>query len=384
VTLESEMIVEQPRLESLREEWEALAIANSQPMSLPAWMLGWLRHLAPPHATARVVAVREGGRLVGLAPLFVELGGRGRVDYRLLGGPTPRTSPLAVPGREWEVAEAIAAELSRALPRIDALALESGPLASHWPTALRERWPGRVRPPARRYHVQSSPTVSLDAGSFDAWLAGKSSSFRRELRRHRRDFTAAGGTSRMSTRATLSDDIAAFIRLHALRWEERGSSSIVEVGERMPAMLEEVAGSLIDSGGLRLYLLEIDGEPIAAQLCAGAGGEVLCFNGGWDARFAHLSPSILAIVDAIEDAFARAEARVDLGPGEQTFKRRVADGDDPVAWTLLLAPGRRLGLSYARSAPMLAGRSARETVKRAVSAERADRLRALRDRVGRR
>jgi CelD/BcsL family acetyltransferase involved in cellulose biosynthesis len=382
--LESELIEDSARLQALTGEWGALAEANSQPLSHPAWMLAWLAHLAPAGALTRVVAVREHGRLVGLGPFFVDPSRRGRVDYRLLGGGLPRISPLSVPGREWEVAAAIAGELARARPAPDALALESAPLASHWPAALREGWPGRVRPLSRQYHVQSSPTVSLQAGSYEAWLAGKSPSFRGEMGRHRRKLAAAGGSSRTSTPETLAGDVEAFVRLHALRWHGSDSSTIVAAGERMPALLEDVGRRASDSGCFRLYLLEIDGEPIAAELCAATGGEVLLMNGGWDERFARFSPSMLSMLDALEDAFARGDRRVDLGPGQQPFKLRMADGDDPVAWTLMLAPGRRLALSCARSAPMLAGRSLRAMTKRAVPARQVDRLRALRNRLERR
>jgi hypothetical protein len=132
---------------------------------------------------------------------------------------------------------------------------------------------------------------------------------------------------------------------------------------------------------IRVWVVEIDGEPIGAQLCAGGGGEVLLMNGGWDERFAKLSPARLAELAALEDAFARGERRADLGPGEQPAKLRLADGNDPIAWTIVLLPSGRLPLAYARSAPMLAGRRARETAERVLSEEQAKRVRELRGRL---
>ena len=103
-------------------------------------------------------------------------------------------------------------------------------------------------------------------------------------------------------------------------------------------------------------------------------------NGGWDARFAKLSPARLAELAALEDAFARGERRADLGAGEQPAKLRIADGNDPIAWTIILLPGSRLPLAYARSAPMFVGRRIRETAKRVLSDEQARRVRDLRRR----
>jgi CelD/BcsL family acetyltransferase involved in cellulose biosynthesis len=329
---------------------------------------------------ARVVAIRERRRLVGVAPFFVDSTRRGRVDYRLCGSSGARVSPVSLPGREWDCAAAIMRVLAEADPRPDAIALEGAALASLWPVALREGWPGRGRPLMRQYFVQSSPTVSLEGTSFDTWLARRSSSFRREMRQRRRQLQAAGGSSRMSTPQTLKQDIEAFMRLHSMRWEGRGHSNLIAYGDRMTAMLEAVARAQKETDILRIWTVEINGEAIAAQLCAAAGREVMFVNGGWDERYAKLSPSMLAQLAALEDASARGERRVDLGPGEGSAKRRIADGDDPIAWTILLLPGRRLPLTYARSLPMLAGVRTREAAKRLLDEEWIERLRKLRGR----
>jgi CelD/BcsL family acetyltransferase involved in cellulose biosynthesis len=379
--LKTELIVEATQLQKLASEWEDLVEVGGPPLAHPAWMLAWFQHLAPQETLTRVVIVRERGRLVGIAPFFVDATRRGRVDYRLFGSSGARISPLSLPGREWEVASAVMEVLAQADPRPDVIALEGAALASHWPMALREGWPGRVQPIVHQYFVQASPTISLDAESFETWLAGKSSSFRKEMRLHRRQFQAAGGSWRASTRQTLQQDIATFMRLHTLRWENRGRSSLVAHGERMTAMLHAVAEAQRETDPIRIWIVEIDGEPIAAQLCAAAGGEILLMNGGWDKRFAKFSPARLAELAALEDAFARGERRADLGPGEQPSKLRLADGNDPIAWTIILLPGRRLPLAYARSAPMLGGRRIRESAKRVLSEEQARRVRELRRRL---
>jgi|SRR5829696_5059349 len=379
--LETELIVDADGLEALAPEWDALAVVNRQPMTSPAWMLGWLRHLSPPATELRAVVVREGGQLVAIAPFFVERRRGGRVDYRLLGGPLARTGPLALPGRIWEAAAPIGAALAAARPQPDVVALESGPHASLWPDALREKWPGRARPAVRRYLVQTSLTVTLDAGSFDAWLAGKSSNFRGQMRRLRRQFEAGGGTVRSSTLATLRDDVDTYLRLHASRWEGKGSSEIVAQADGWRALYEEVGAAQLEAGRLRLYVLELDGEPISAQMFAAAGGEAIHLNGGWDERHAKLKPSLLGIVAGLEDAFAHGDRRLDLGPGEQPYKVRLSDGNDPVSWTMVVVPRARMPVTLARVTPTVARIALRERAKRTLSEEQADRLRALRRRV---
>jgi CelD/BcsL family acetyltransferase involved in cellulose biosynthesis len=377
---DAELITEAPRLEELAPQWDELVRVHGRPMQSPTWLLAWLRNLAPAQASARVVAVHEKQTLLGIAPFYVDLAAGGRIDYRMLGDAFPRSSPLSIPGREYEVAQAIAETLARAEPQADALALESIPLASPWVGLLRRAWPGSLPTIAHRYQTQSSPTVALDGENFEGWLAGKSSNFRSQMRRTRRQFEREGGAARIATLSTLEAALDAFMRLHASRWEGRGRSSIVARADSMRAQFREVGLADIESGRFRLWILKIDDRPISAQLFLEAGGELLYMNGGWDERYAKFKPAMLGIFYAIEDAFARGDRRLDLAPGEQPYKQRFADGDDPVAWALVILPGRRLPLTVARSAPLFAKVAARETAKQVLPESGVERIRSLRKR----
>lgn len=381
--LASEMITELSRLDDLRVEWDEMASERGLPMMSHGCVTAWWRRLAPATAQARVAVVREGGRLVGLAPFYVDPAAPAkRFDYRLPGIElAARLEPLARAGREREVAGELARLLCSARPRADLIALEGMPAGSIWATALRDRWPTRPRPLACRYQVLGSPTVAL-GGSFEEWLAGKSSNFRSQMRRLRRQFAAAGGTARMSAPETLHSDVDAFMRLHAARWQGRGDSTVVSLGERGRAMLGDI-GERSSSAERRLLLqlLEIEGEPICAQLFLAVGGYVLYVNGGWDERFAKLKPPMLALLQAIEEGFERGERLLDLGVGVQPYKLRFADAEDPVAWTVLLPIGGRLPQTCLRVAPMLGGNALRNALKRHISKERLEGLRELRTRL---
>jgi len=349
----------------------------------PGVVLPWWRYVAPADAHPRLVAVRDGTRLVGLAPFYVEPSARrARVDYRLpgielCGG----IAPLAVPGCEAEVAEAICATLARATPRPDLIALEGMSTTAPWADALRASWPEPRRPALHQYHRCASPLVTLREPSFDDWLAGKSANFRGQMRRLHRKFEAAGGTTRVASEATLDDDVAAFARLHAERWEGRGRSHLVTLGERLPAMLSDVGRALLPSGRFRLRMLELGGEPISAQLFLAAGRTLLYVNGGWDVRHAALKPSMLGLLYTVEATFATGEQRIDLGVGDQHYKQRFADADDPVGWSILLPPGRRRLVTHASTAPTLARYALRGAAKRVLTDAQAKRLKRLRARL---
>jgi len=382
--LSHELIVDVAALEALRSEWDALADACGLPGMSAPWVLSWFRHVAPPGVAPRIVVVHDGDALIGIAPFYTTLGGRGRRDFRLVSVEfSNRLAPLALPGREREVAEVIARVLASATPHPDMIALESGPPDAPWLSALRERWPGRIRPLTFTYNTKRCPNVSLAAGSFDEWFAGKSSNFRGQMRRARRQFEAAGGKIRMTVPSTLQDDVEIFVRLHTLRWEGRGRSNLVGLGNALPAFLNEAGTVLLrDDGRLRLQILEIENRPISAQLFLAAGGEVLYFNGGWDERFASLKPVMLAILLAIEESFSRGDKSMDLGSGALQYKLRFADRDDPVCWRVLMVPSSRLPLTFASMVPAFTSRWTRTTAKRVLGPTQVDRLRELRKRLG--
>ena len=379
--LRGEAIDDLAALAAVSPAWDELAAANGRPQMTPAWALGWFRHLAPAGVEPRVLVVRDGERVVGVAPFFVDAGGR--VDYRLANiEMSAGLSPLAVPGREGEVAAALATLLREGVaPRPDLVAFEGVPLDSTWPRALAGAWPGRGRPLLRRYTTHPSPSVAMAEGDFEGWLGAKSSNFRQQMRRARRKLAKAGGESRAATPATLAADVETFVRLHAGRWESKaGASNLVAFGERLAPMLLEV-GEALGPERFRLRLLELDGEPVAALIFLTAGGHSLYLNCGWDERFAEFKPAMVALLDAVEEAFERGDANIDLGLGREAYKQRFADGDAPVAWTVLIPPGPRRPLTAARMAPTLARAALRDAAKRHLSAQGVERLRAARGRL---
>jgi CelD/BcsL family acetyltransferase involved in cellulose biosynthesis len=200
------------------------------------------------------------------------------------------------------------------------------------------------------------------------------------MRRLRRRFDEVGGTWRMSTEATLRRDIETFQRLHAARWKGRGSK-LMAYGQRMWAMLNDAGRALIGDERFRLWVMEIDGEAIGADIYLSGGGIVLGINGGWDERWKRLSPPLLATMHTIEDSIHRGESLLNLGPGGGSHKTRFASSDAALAWSVVMTPGRRLPQTLALTALMLTGSTARSQAKRVLRPEHVHRLRQLQRRV---
>jgi CelD/BcsL family acetyltransferase involved in cellulose biosynthesis len=320
-------------LESVVGAWDDLAVANGKPACSPALMLGWQR-LVSPETDIVSVLVHESGALVGLAPLVLDRTS-GRGDVRIMGaGLLQRIGLLARPGTEDALAAAVGEHIGAIRPRPDVIALEAISAMEGWPARLRRG----LRPYRQsRVHWTSravAPVVTLEGQTFDSWLATRSSNFRSEMARCRRRLEQRGGRVRLVTGA--SEDLDEMVRvlgaLHRGRWAPVGSGLI---GPAIERLILDVAHAQPDGSRLRLWVVELDGEPIGAQLFFAAGGEVIYWNGGWNQAHADLKPGMMGILAATEDAIDRGERRLDLGGGAQPYKLRFADSNDPLEWAVV-------------------------------------------------
>lgn len=318
-------------------EWDALAVAARRPLSAPDWVLAWSSHVAPA-AGLLLVAARDEGGLQGLLPLV-------RSKGRLLpaGGDLLTAEPLARPGREAEVASAFATALNDLSGRGALIEFEQEDGAQDWAALLRANWPGTREPHLRVGQMTPIPRLRLGGLDFDAWLASKSSNFRRDFTRKARRLEREGAVLRRSDASTLDEDLAAFMRLHEAR-HPRGSSL---AAPGVMEMLREVGRAQIDSGRFRLICLDRDGSTDAALVLGAAGGEVSAWASGHDERLARHSPMMQCFVHAVREMTERGEQRLNLGPGGQAYKQRLASEQGSLATTTLIPRG--VGSAWARS-----------------------------------
>ncbi len=364
---DAELITDVRALHTLAPEWDALAVAASNPVAAPAWILSWWHHVAEPAFAARVVAVRDRGKLIGLAPFYAASGRHGVIEYRLMAGEFGMCmQPLALAGREWDVMAEVGRALAGAQPRPDVVAFGPMTVASHWTSALRSQWPGPVLGLSRQLRISDAPVIVLREPSFEAWFASLSSKMRHDLRRCERLFAEAGGTTRWSTAQTFRADAEAFSRLHANRWEGRGYSRLAALGNRLPDWLAELGQELLGEGRLRMCVLEIGGSPICVDFGLLAGEELATVNTGWDEQYARLAPAKLALLRVVQEAHARHARRIHLGVGAYANKLRFANGNDPAAWTMFMPPSPRMARTYGVALPGLVLKRARATAERAL------------------
>ncbi|MFP5023364.1 GNAT family N-acetyltransferase [Pseudonocardia phyllosphaerae] len=292
-----------------------------------------------------MVVVLEGDRLVGIAPFHLERArGRRSVYKPFAAGFTHRVGPLAEPGRECEIAVAVADALAWSTPVPTAVALEAIDAEEPWPELIATTWPGR---PARvvDWRRAPAPVVEMD-GDHEAWLAARSSNFRQQMRRGRRNLEKLGGSFRAVTDAAEAPTVIHdMMELHHRRWSHMGGSGLGASTE--PAVVR-AAKDMLGDGRMRLWILEAEGRLVCGHALISAGGETLHWNSGFDEAWASLKPSVITLWLAVQDCFARGDRRLDLSGGDASYKIRFATGDAPLRWCSIVP-------REPRSFPMLAG-----------------------------
>jgi CelD/BcsL family acetyltransferase involved in cellulose biosynthesis len=251
-----------------------------------------------------------------------------------------RIEPLCVPGAEPPVATAFALALASARPRLALLKLDGLPAGSPWPGLLAESWPARRAPWTRQGAPILAPTLRIGGLVLEEWRGSKSRNFRSGMARDRRRLKERGARFGTAELADLDRSLKALARLHRARVGPRGGSNALDEGGRVEKMLDEAGRTLVPRGRMRLLCVTVAGETISAHLFVTAGGEVAYWMGGFDEAWAKWHPSLVTIVQAIDDGITREEDRVDFGPGEQPYKYRFADGQDELlGWTLIIPRG---------------------------------------------
>lgn len=325
--------------------WDALAVASGRPYCAPAWMLSWWRNAAPRGARLRAVTMVEDGELVAIAPFAAERTPIGWVCGPLASSVSARTEPLARPGREEDAARAFTAALAAADPRLAAVRFSQIPPDSPWPGLFRSTWPG-PRPRVLRDDTVAAPKLGLAGRDFDGFMASLSAKLRANLRRDRRRLEKRGADYKLlRTSEEVSEALAAFARLHHARWALRGGSGVLTPA--VERMLADAAVELLGEERFRVFAIRLDGRMISVHLFVAAGGTVGYWLGAFDPEWSRYGPGNQGVLVAIGDALDRGETCMDLGPGEQEYKVRLADDEDMLESVTLVTRTSRYPLAYA-------------------------------------
>ena len=313
--LEVEEICEPDALASLADDWWELwhRSPTATPFQSPAWLIAWWNAFAPGKLMA--LAVRDRGRLIALAPFYLENGPLGRrilpVGISLSDYIDILIAPAAV-----EAGNAIVHYLSRRRDEWEALELtDLVPDASALALACPLHCSDSVEASA------TCPVLHLRAGYADAGAhPAIPPRQRRKLRMARHRVERGRNASIISTGdRTPQEWMAMLVELHATRWQERGHPGVL-ADAQVQEFQRQALAELCERGIARLFALRIGPELAGIYYGFLHHHRAYAYLGGFDPRFAYFSPGAILIGHAIEDALRNGACEFHFLRGREAYK----------------------------------------------------------------
>jgi CelD/BcsL family acetyltransferase involved in cellulose biosynthesis len=298
------------RLDSLgplRDEWDAVAERSRNVFGTWDWAATWWSHFGKGRPIYVVACRAADGGLVAVVPLHLATSSPIRL-VRFIGyGPADQLGPICGPGDRPATARALRAALDTAPLRWDAFFGEQ--------LAAEEEWSGLTG--ARVLHRAESPVLRFD-GPWDRFLAERSANFRQLVRRKERALARAH-TLRyrlVDDPARLPSALETLFALHRARWPQ-GSRFAAD-----GAFHRDFAARAMARGWLRLWFLELDGEPVAAWYGFRFAGVEMYYQAGRDPAWDRWSVGFVLQAHAVRSALDDGITEYRFGRGAEPFKYR--------------------------------------------------------------
>lgn len=312
-----------------RNDWAAL-LARSPAASLclrPEWLETWWNVFGGPATPPQVLLVHEQGQLIGAVPLLWqrETGPAGLEvrALRFLGTGEPEDEEVAseyldlvaLPGSKRKVARAVWGWVATESPPWDVLYLDdvledSVALTELIPIAESAGLVVRIRRAGTRYRIP------LPA-SWEDYLGRLAPGSGKRMTYKRRKWSRSHDTT--SFRAVPPEELergfGELVRLHELRWKEKGRPGAF-ASARFRDFHLRLLRELLPLGQARLYLLERGDVAVAALYNLRHGGTEYFYQAGIDPDAGKYSPGVVIQGHAIEQAIRDGMTHYDFMKGE--------------------------------------------------------------------
>lgn len=348
--LEVEMVEDVYAFAALRAEWRELLENSSADCIFLTWewMYTWWKHLSTGRQL-HLITVRRGGRLVGIAPLAV----RPRQPQRLF--PFHALEFIATGsvgsdyldfiirrGEEAAVTEAFATsladgELMLELSQVKLSSTHAGGFAAR----LQEQgWT------ASRMVTDICPYVDLEGHTWESYVASLGKAHRSNVRRRLRNLQNLFAVSWEQAASEESRErcFRRLLELHTQRWETREGSDALN-SRALVEFHDEWTRLALKRGWLRLCLLSLDREPVAAVYGLRYGATFHFYQSGFDPAYSSHSVGLAALAMSIRGAVEEGAVEYDLLHGSESYKFLWTDRGRDLS-RLQLYPPNSSGLLY--------------------------------------
>jgi CelD/BcsL family acetyltransferase involved in cellulose biosynthesis len=317
-----EILTALSQLDALARDWQDLADhADGTVYQTYGWNVACGQFL-PEGSSLRVMAVRDGTGLLGLAPFYIAQR-PGIRHLRLLGAAviSRQQTVLARRGSEPAVAEALAEFLLKddAWDILDVRDVPGWATAVHHLLGMLARRGCEVRTTATREHR----VIALPE-TFEAYLASLRADFRREMNRLTRRLREAGTVERVVTApAERTRFLEALFQLHYRRFADTGRRS--SMTPRWMAFYRALIERLEDHAVVSVLATAPDQAPVALDFS-------LVHGRHWHDRVASIdntsplrrfSPGNVLKLHLIQQAIDRGCREFDMAFGHEPYKSRL-------------------------------------------------------------
>jgi CelD/BcsL family acetyltransferase involved in cellulose biosynthesis len=361
-------------LHAVRSEWtELLRSSPSDCIFLTwEWLSTWWKHLGAGRRLD-LVAVRKDDELIGLAPLMVTPMRPGRAlpcrARQFLGSGSVGSDYLDVivkAGWEDEALGALAARLGRDGIMVDLAQLNRRSAAASLLADRLERL---------GWHVSEQPGdvcpfIELAGHTWASFLQSLGGRHRYNVK-HRLDKLVKQRAMRfhlVQSEDGRREALAALVALHRKRWSARGGSTALDAPS-LVGFHEEFSRLALERGWLRLFVMYLGGEPVAALYGFRYRGTFYFYQTGFDPTHGRDGVGQATVGLTIQHAIEEGCTEYDMLHGDEPYKFDWA-GKVRELERLQLYPGSARGWACRQLVEL--DRAARKAARRLLPTSTAD------------
>jgi CelD/BcsL family acetyltransferase involved in cellulose biosynthesis len=321
-TLKSDYRLTRENFESLASIWRESPNAPmwSYIFVLPPYLETWWNAFGC-EATPYLGAVRQGERVIGIAPLLL------RGDVASFLGSTDVCDYLdfvIVPGREADFFHVLLSDLKeRNIDRLDLKPVRpESTVLTHLVTMARNL----------DYDVSVSvedTSQELDLPpTWEGYLETLTQKQRHEVRRKLRRLGEAG----VVHYRVIADEEAAlrsftgFLKLFRESRQDKASF----LTPRMESFFASLVETMGHEGLLKLGILDLDTSPVAAVMYFDYRNKIFLYNNGYDPEYSSLSVGLISKVLCIKDSLEKGRSAFDFLKGAEEYKHRLGGREVPL------------------------------------------------------
>lgn len=323
-----EEVTDRARLAALRGPWQQLVerAAQSDMFQTYEWVTSWLDCFWAGRPIS-FLFVWNGEELVGLAPLLRDRDATVacRNSMSLPVNSHSRRLGILFSGDADAILTAILEHTRKSGQTVRLTlrqSLDDAPLPAALPIVARRMQLASMKLPSR-----TSPIVRIES-SWDAYLATRPAQVARELKRKvrkiERDWKAVWTIA--STPEECARALEDVWQIERRSWKEGEGTSLTSEQEAV-RLYQDFAPRFAAAGWLRIYLLHLNGIPVAHILGAEFRREYYALKTSYDHEYRQASPGQVLFFNALRDSFERKLTAFDFLGDESRWKSELANAE---------------------------------------------------------